>query len=400
MSYADLVVFALKALTGHRLRTALSMVGVSIGVAAVIVLTALGEGARRYVTEQFASLGSNLVIVIPGKTETSGALPGMGGAAHDLTVEDAITVRRMMPEVRAVVPISMGTEFVSHGDRRRQVPIAGTINEFLETRELHVLHGEFLPKGEWDRGAPIVVLGNKLGHELFPGEDPVGQVVRVGDARLRVIGVLDKAGSHMGMNADEIAYVPVATGLSLFNRASLFRIILKAGAHTDIEPTKKRVIAILTERHNEEDVTVLTQDAVIATFSSILTVLTLAISGIAAISLSVAGIGIMNVMLVSVSERTSEIGLLKALGAHRRQILAAFLTEAVALSAAGGVVGLVIGAAVVRLAVRLYPTLPASPPWWAVAAAMVVAVAVGAIFGVLPARRATRLDAVAALGRR
>jgi putative ABC transport system permease protein len=192
----------------------------------------------------------------------------------------------------------------------------------------------------------------------------------------------------------------VATGMSMLNRSSLFRVILKVNSHEEIEVASRRVREIMIERHGEEDVTLITQDAVISTFSAILGVLTLALGGIAAISLTVAGIGIMNVMLVSVSERTEEIGLLKALGVRSGQILAAFLVEALLLSTLGGLFGLAAGWGAVRLAVHLWPLFPAQPPLWAVLAALGISVGVGGVFGVLPARRATRLDPVASLARR
>ncbi|MFC2173245.1 ABC transporter permease, partial [Acidobacteriota bacterium] len=222
----------------------------------------------------------------------------------------------------------------------------------------------------------------------------------IGDWRMRVIGVLNEKGVQLGFNMDDVVLVPVATSMRMFNRTTLFRILVKGHTHADFDKMQHRIINLIAERHDEEDITCITQDAVIESFSSILSVLTLALGGIAAISLSVAGIGIMNVMLVSVSERTSEVGLLKAVGVRRRQVLAVFLTEAILIAAAGGFVGLAVGWSGVKILVSFYPTLPASPPAWAVTAAIAVSIGVGGVFGVLPAFRATRLDPVAALSRR
>jgi putative ABC transport system permease protein len=391
--------FAAKSLTGHRLRTALSLLGVTIGVAAVVILTALGEGARLYVVDQFASLGTNLLIVIPGYTETSGSF-GYGGVPNDLTLDDAQAVARLVPAARRVAPISMANDEVAYHERRRQVAVLGTTPEYQEARQLDMARGEFLPADDVDRGAPVVILGAKTARELFGSVEPVGKIVRVAGWRMRVIGVLAKQGTKMGMDFDDIAIVPVATAMQLFNQTSLFRILVQAHAYSDLEIAKDEVRELLIERHDEEDITVITQDAVLSTFNAVLGALTLAVGAIAAISLSVAGIGIMNVMLVSVSERTKEIGLLKALGVGRRQILAAFLTEAALISTAGGLLGLGLGWLAVRLLVRLYPALPASPPVWAVVAALVISVGVGVTFGLLPARRATRLDPVVALAGR
>ncbi len=399
MSPADLLRFSVKGITGHGLRTGLSLLGVGIGVAAVVVLTALGDGARKYVIDQFQSLGTNLLIVLPGKTETSGTL-GIGGVPNDLTLDDARAIGRFVPQARRVAPISMGTEEVSHRELSRHIPIVGTTPEYKEARRLTVAQGDFLPEDEFFRGAPVAVLGHKAARELFPGENPVGKVIRIGGWRMRVIGVLAKQGVKLALDFDDIAIVPVATGMKMFNRPSLFRILIQVHAHTDLDAAKRGILDLITERHQEEDVTVITQDAVVTTFAAILGTLTLFVTGVAAVSLSVAGFGIMNVMLVSVSERTREIGLLKAVGVARRQILAAFLAEAALISSAGGLLGLGLGWGLVRLGVRLFPALPASPPLWAVTAALAVSIGVGVVFGMLPAWRATRLDPVMALSRR
>jgi len=371
----------------------------AIGVAAVITLTALGEGARIYVIDQFASIGTNLLIVIPGKSETTG-IPGVAAGAHDITLQDAETILRVIPEAEKIAPLVVGTESVAHGARRRQVPIAGTTRDFLEVRRLVMGHGDFLPAADIQRGRPVVVLGSKLARELFPAEEPVGQVVRIGGWRMRVTGVLAPRGQQLGMDLDDIALVPVATAMRMFDRRSLFRIMVQVRGTAALGPVKDKVLKLFIQRHREEDVTVLTQDAVVATFSQILGVLTLAVGAIAAISLSVAGIGIMNVMLVSVSERTREVGLLRAVGVGRRQVLTVFLTEAALLSGAGGLLGLGAGWLAVRLMVQLYPALPASPPAWAVFASLGLALGVGILFGLLPARRAARLDPVLALASR
>jgi putative ABC transport system permease protein len=327
-------------------------------------------------------------------------MPGLGGVPHDLTLDDARALLRGVPEIEKAAPMVLGTETVAFGERRRQAAIFGSTHEALEVRHLTVSSGQFLPPLEWDRGSPIAVLGQTVAHELFPGRDPVGQVVRVGDWRMRVIGVLAPRGQQLGVNMDDVAIVPVATAMKMFNRTSIFRLVLQVRSHADLDRAKERIVRLLTERHGEEDVTAITQDAVLGALTSILRALTLALAGIASVSLAVAGVGIMNVMLVSVSERTREVGLLKALGAGRRQILAAFLAEAVLISSTGGLVGLAVGWLAVRAIVALYPALPATPPTWAVVAALSLSVAVGAVFGVLPARRATRLDPVAALAGR
>jgi len=225
-------------------------------------------------------------------------------------------------------------------------------------------------------------------------------VVRIGSWRMRVIGVLAARGTQLGMDVDDVVVVPVATAMRLLDRRTLFRVMVEVRSHVELAAAREQVLAVLAARHGEEDVTVLTEDALVATFSQILNTLTLALGAIAAVSLSVAGIGIMNVMLVSVSERTREVGLLRAVGVAQRQVLSLFLTEAALLSAAGGVAGLAVGFSAVRVLVQLFPALPAAPPAWAVLSAFGLALGVGVVFGWLPARRAARLDPVAALAGR
>jgi putative ABC transport system permease protein len=394
----DALRFAGTALLQNRRRSGLSLLGVAIGVIAVVSLTAIGEGALRYVTGQFASLGSSLVIVVPGKNETTGGVPhGIGGIPNDLTMEDAVAIERQVQEVRAAVPITLGTDAVSFEERSRQTPVIGATAEFERIQHLEIALGSFLPKGDIDRGAPVAVLGHRVAEELFDAANPLGESVRIGGWRMRVVGVLARRGTQIGLKLDESVFVPAATWMRMGNRSSLSRIMLDLHPRADPERAIEYVTALLSERHDEEDFTCISQDAVLDSLTSILHVLTLVLAGIAAVSLAVAGIGIMNVMLVSVSERTDEVGLLKALGASRRQILSIFLLEAILLSLLGGLVGLGLGLGLVRLGVALYPAVPAVTPLWAIASVMGLSLATGVLFGVLPAWRAARLDPVAAL---
>jgi putative ABC transport system permease protein len=244
------------------------------------------------------------------------------------------------------------------------------------------------------------VLGVRVAQELFGPESPLGQTVRIGDWRFRVVGTLAPKGRSVGFDLDDLVIVSVQTGMSMLNRTSLFRILLDVRSNADMRQARRDVLQLMQERHRADDITVISQDAVLSSFNKILGALTMALAGIASVSLAVAGVGIMNVMLVSVTERRAEIGLLKALGAENRQILRAFLTEAILLSASGGLLGLLAGWLTVRLFVGYYPSFPATPPAWAVGAAVVMSLVVGAVFGVWPARRAMRLDPVAALSRR
>ena len=398
----DTTRFAIGAATGNRLRTVLLMLAMSIGVAAGVMLTALGDGARRYVVNEFSSLGTNLVIVLPGRTQTGGFSPAnvITGTPRDLTVEDAKAVTRATA-VRRVAPVVVGTSEISAGGRLREALVVGTTTEYLSLRSFTMAQGHFLPEEDWGRGSPVIVLGAKMRADLFGSAPALGQFVRIGDRRFRVIGILGSSGTGLGMNTDELAIVPVATAQQMFNTNSLFRILVEARNRDAVLIAKDQVREMIKVRHGgEEDVTTITQDAVLATFDRLLGTLTLGVAGIAAISLAVAGILVMNVMLVSVSQRTSEIGLLKALGATEATVRNAFLTEAAMLSSAGALIGYGLGqfgAWVIRV---LYPTLPAFPPQWAVIAALGTALVTGLLFGALPARRAAALDAVTALAKR
>jgi putative ABC transport system permease protein len=402
MRTADLIYFARGAATGNPLRAGLLVLAMAIGVAAVVVLTALGDGARRYVMNEFSSLGSNLVIVLPGRSQTGGFNPGnaITNTPRDLTIDDAQALQRA-PSVARVAPLAVGTSEISFGGKLREVMVAGTTSQYVAVRNMALAQGRFLAPGDWRRGASEVVIGANVRNEIFGSQTALGQLVRVGDRRMRVVGVLASSGQGLGMNTDELVFVPVSLAQALFNSNTLFRILVEANGRESIDAAKAQVAEILKLRHEgEEDVTVITQDAVLATFDKLLGALTLAVAGIAAISLAVAGILVMNVMLVSVAQRTGEIGLLKALGATGGTIRQLFLVEASMLSLAGALVGYglgQLGAAIIRL---LYPTFPAYPPDWAVLAGLGTALVTGVLFGVMPARRAAQLDPVQALSKR
>jgi putative ABC transport system permease protein len=401
MSPEDTLRFGLRAITGARGRTWLMLIAMAISVGSVVVLTALGEGARSYVMGEFSSLGTHLLIVLPGRSETTGGHPPiMGETPRDLTIEDATALYRSHA-VRRVAPISVGSAPVSYGAREREVSVIGTTAEMLEVRELTLAQGSFLPPGDPSRGSAVCVLGAELKRELFGTRRALGEWVRIGDRRFRVIGILAHKGQSLGVDIADTAMIPVASAQAVFNTYGLFRVLVQAKTREAIPRAKQAVVDILRERHDgEEDVTVLTQDAVLATFDRILTTLTLAVGGIAAISLAVAGILIMNVMLVSVSQRTSEIGLLKAIGASRGQIMRLFLTESAMLSLLGAATGMAVAYAGIWVLQQFFPSFPFEVPMWSLGAAVLMALITGLVFGVLPARRAARLDPVEALARR
>ncbi len=401
MKLIDVLLFASGSLRGSRTRTLLMILAMSIGVAAVVVLTGLGEGARRYVINQFSSLGTNLLIVFPGRTETAGIGPGMllGQIPRELILDDAQALLRSRA-IRRIAPLTVGASQISQGALNREVAVLGSTADLLEVRHMSMGQGQFLPAGDVYSSESVCVLGAKIKRELFGQQHAIGAWVRLGDRRFRVIGVLAAQGESMGFNTDEIVIVPVVSAHMLFNTSGLFRILIEAKSRDAIEQAKRDAEQILSQRHGgERDVTVITQDAVLATFDRILRALTLAVGGIAAISLAVAGILIMNVMLIAVSQRVREIGLLKALGAPANQIRNLFFAEAILLSGIGSVAGLVLGEIGTRVIAQIYPSLPVSAPWWAVLAAFGTALGTGILFSVWPARRAARLDPVMALAR-
>lgn len=398
---ADIVRFSWGTLRGSPTRSALILIAMAIGVSAVLLLTSLGEGVRRYITGEFASLGTNLVIVFPGRSETAGFNPStmMGETPRDLTLDDALALRHSS-NVRRIAPINVGSANVSWRERSRESVILGSTQDLLSIRHWEMGQGRFLPKMELSHTKPVAIIGSKIRKELFGAQRALGKWIRIGERRFRIIGILASEGRSIGVDVQETIVIPVASAQQLFDTASLFRILVEAKNPGTIEPVKHFIIDTLQKRHQgEKDVTVITQDAVLETLDRILRALTYAVAGIAAISLAVAGILIMNVMLVAVSQRTAEIGLLKALGASSRQIEILIVTEAVMLSVTGAGMGLLLGELGSFFIRRAFPTLPAYPPGWAFIAALAVALISGLVFSLMPARRASRLDPVLALSR-
>lgn len=401
MHLHDTIEFALHALHGSMTRTLLTLLAMAIGVASVVLLTSLGEGARLYITDQFSSLGSNLLIVLPGRNETTGgAPPMMGETPRDLTLQDAVALTRSS-HVRRVAPLVVGSAPVSWEGREREVTVLGSTASLYAVRHLSMHRGQFLPEMEMTRGSSECVLGYTLYKELFGVESALGEWVRVNQNRCRVIGVLEEEGVSIGTDMGDVLIMPVASAESLFNVTSLFRILVEARSKEVLDRAQHHILDTIRQRHDgEDDVTVLSQDSLLSTFNRILSTLTYSLGGIAAVSLVVAGIMIMNVMLVAVTQRTSEIGLLKALGAPRRQILLLFLTESAFLSLIGALLGLAIGLGGNWLLQGYFPDFPFVAPDWALWAGVAVALSTGILFGLMPARRAAALNPVEALSGR
>ena len=332
MKPQDTLHFSYQALRAYPGRTALILLAMCIGVAAIILLTSLGEGARLYVIGQFQGLGSNLLIVLPGRSETTGGAPPMlGTTPRDLTLDDALALQRS-PAIKDVAPIILGAAPVAYESREREVTIMGSTPALLSARQLDLALGQSLPDTNPRVATAVCLLGETVWKELFGNRPALGAWVRIGESRFRVIGVLAGKGQSLGSDMSDMVVIPVASARNLFNAPSLFRIIVTASSQGQLSQAEQDIEQIIRQRHDgENDITIIAQDSLIGTFDNILGALTWALGGIAAISLIVAGILIMNVMLVAVSQRKAEIGLLKALGAPTSQVLRLFLTEATLL---------------------------------------------------------------------
>ena len=401
MQIRDILSFSMQAATANRGRTLLMLLAMAIGVSSVVVLISLGDSARIYVIDQFSSLGTNLLIVLPGRSETTGGPPPLlGETPRDLTLEDAIALTRSRT-VRRIAPIIAGSAPVSVHNLEREMLVLGSTSEIFEIRHLDLSQGAFLPPGDPTRAEAICVIGLTGKKELFGNQPAIGRWLRIGDRRFRVIGILASPGVSLGEDLGDMVIIPVAAAQSLFNASSLFRILVEATSPEGMEQTRQSILDTIRGRHEgEEDITVITQDAILATFDRIFKALTLSVAGIAAISLVVAGIMIMNVMLVAISNRKAEIGLLKALGASKGQIMKLFLTESTILSSIGAAIGLMLALLGIQLAAFLFPQFPLYIAPWSPAIALGVALITGIIFGVFPARRAASLEPALSLARR
>ncbi|RZO95746.1 MAG: FtsX-like permease family protein, partial [Gammaproteobacteria bacterium] len=400
MRLKDLLFLSYTTLIRYPLRTIMLLIATSIGVMAVILLTAVGEGARDYITGEFRSLGTNLLIVIPGRNETSGggSPAGLAGLSpRPLTIEDAQSLSQI-DNIRRIAPLVMGEAPAQYDGLERAAPIIGTTPEFLIIRQWEMESGSFLPGASMRYSPPVCAIGKEIKSELFGDDIAIGEWMRIGDRRCRVAGVIAEEGRTIGLDVQKAVVIPVALGTALFNRDSLFRIMVDVENSSRMDQTKQSILSLIKRRHQgKEDITVIKQDTVLQSFDNIFNVLTMALGSIASISLFVAGILIMNVMLVAVSQRQAEIGLLKAIGAQNKQINNLFVVEAIMLSGLGAIMGLILGHSVTYALKVAFPTFNFLPPMWASYVSLIVALLSGIVFGLLPARRAAKLDPVEAL---
>ncbi|HSF18316.1 MAG TPA: ABC transporter permease [Vicinamibacteria bacterium] len=397
MSTASLLRFALTSVSGHRLRSALSTLGIAIGIGSVILLTSIGEGTRRYILGQFTQFGTNLIAINPGKAETLG-IPGvLGGTTHKLTLDDMEALGRL-PSIEKIVPVVFGMARVEAQERGRSVFVYGVTPDIPDVWKFHVRQGSFWTGDDPQRRQAAAVLGPTLKRELFGNENALGSFVRIGGARFRVVGVMEPKGQFLGFDIDDSAYIPVASAMRIFNVDEVNEIDLIYRGTVRLQTVVDQVTRLLVDRHSgNEDFTITTQEAMLDVMGNVMNVVTVAVGAIAGISLLVGAIGILTMMWIAVGERTHEIGLIRAVGASRRQVQAVFLAEAVALATAGGGIGLLGGIGVSTLLQAAVPGLPVHTPLNFVGLALAVSFLTGVLSGVVPALKASGLDPIEAL---
>lgn len=396
MRATDFIAFAWHALTAHRLRTALSALGIAVGITAVILLTSIGRGLHSFVIDEFTQFGTNIIGITPGRTDTRGGPIGAINTVRPLSIDDALALRRA-PHVLATDPTVQGNGDVENEGRSRRVMIYGVSHQMAQVMRMKVSSGDFLPDDDPRSARAMVVLGAKVARELFGEANPLGARVRVGSERYRVVGVMEAKGQVLGLDLDDTVYIPVGRALEMFNRESLMEIHLTYEPTAPLAEVEAAIRRVLMDRHGREDFTITPQQKMLETFGTILDAITFAVAAIGGISLLVGGIGILTILTIAVSERTAEIGLLRAIGATRQRILAIFLGEAAVLAAFGGAAGLGLGLLILLILKLALPALPVETPWSYALAAEAMAIAVGLTAGVLPARRAARLDPLEAL---
>ena len=396
MLATDTVHFATSAVTANRLRSTLTALGIAVGIAAVVLLTSIGTGVQRFVLAEFTQFGTNLVAVVPGKTETFGMSTAAIGNVRPLTLDDAAALERV-ESVVAVVPVLQGNAEVKGGGRTRRTMVLGVGPEVPDVWRMNVSTGRFLPRDDERSPRSYAVLGSKVREQLFGDRSPLGQRLRVGGDRYRIVGVMESKGQFLGFDLDDAVYVPAAKALELFDRESLMEIDLLYRPGAAVKTVEAAVRRMMMARHGREDFTIITQQRMLDVLGSVLNVLTFAVAALGGISLFVGGVGILTIMTIAVGERTGEIGLLRAIGATRGHILRLFLFESLLLAAVGGAAGLVLGFGLAAFLGLAVPALPVQPSIGYVLLAEVLALVIGLTAGIAPARHAAAMQPLEAL---
>jgi putative ABC transport system permease protein len=397
MRIQDLMRLASQSLFAYRLRSVLTVLGIVIGIAAVVLLTAIGKGIHHFVLTEFSQFGTHLITVVPGKAKTFGLSAGVISNVRPLSLADAEALQRLK-EVLATVPVVQGSVQVELGRRLRRTTVFGVGPRAPEVWRMSVGFGRFLPPDDYRSARPFAVLGARVHKELFPDHlHSLGARIRIGGDPYRVIGVMAPKGQMLGFDLDDTVYLPVGRAMPMFNRESLMEIDLLYRAGADLDEVAQAIKQLLIRRHGHEDFTLITQKQMLDSLDSMLEVLTLGVALLGGISRAVGGGGILTVMTIAVSERIAEIGLLRAIGAERRQILWFFLNEAIVLGGTGGLIGVALGIALVGAVAAVFPALPVNLAWGYAALALVLSLVIGLLAGVLPALRAASLQPLEAL---
>ena len=392
----DSIKLAMDAILSQRMRSFLTALGIAVGIASVVLLTSIGEGIHKFVLSEFTQFGTNLMAVSPGRTTTAGMSGAIISNVRPLSIDDALALERH-PRILGMVPFVQGNAPVEFGKRSRRAYVFGVNSQVPDVWQMKVAVGRFLPDDDPRTARAFAVLGKKVRDELFGAMNPLGRRIRIGGERFRIIGVMEPKGQMLGFDLDDAVYIPTARALAMFDRESLMEIDLIYAAGSNVDAIVKNVKAMLMERHGLEDFTITTQEQMLDVLGSVLDILTLAVGALGGISLLVGGVGILTIMTISVNERKAEIGLFRAIGANRRQILSLFIGEAVVLASIGGFAGLMIGAGGAWFLGATIPALPTHTPWVYVFLAEILAVVIGLLTGVLPALKAANLDPIEAL---
>jgi len=396
MFVRDVTKLAMQTVASHRMRSFLTALGISVGIAAVVLLTSLGEGIHRFVLSEFTQFGTNLIGINPGKVSTTGISGAMISNVRPLSLNDSLALAKL-PRVIASVPVVQGNAAVEYGKRSRRTYIFGVGAAATTVWQIKVAQGRFLPDDDPRIARAFAVLGSKVKVELFGSDNPLGRRVRIGSERYRVLGVMESKGQMLGFDLDDAVYIPAARAMALFNQESLMEIDLLYAAGSSSADVARKAKKMLIARHGSEDFTITTQDQMMDVLGSILNILTIAVGALGGISLLVGGVGILTIMTIAVHERTGEIGLMRAVGASRKQILSIFISEAIVLASLGGLAGLVLGTGGAWLLGKIVPALPTHTPWSYVVFSELLAAFIGLLAGVLPARHAAHLDPIEAL---
>lgn len=396
MLFTDLLNLTTSSFLAYRMRSFLTGLGIAVGIMAVILLTSIGEGLHQFVLSEFSQFGTNLIAIQPGKAQTQGGSVGIFGSVRTISIEDAMALRHL-PNIEYVNPSVTGNAELRFGGKTRRSTVFGAGHDMPKVMASSVALGSFLPDDDPTQPRALVVLGSKVRQELFAGQNPLGSYLRVGGQRYRVVGVMESKGQMLGFDLDDTVFIPAARALELFNRPGLMEIQVSYRPNASLDGVLHTITALLKARHGREDFTLIPQEKALEVLGSVLDVITFAVGALGGISLLVGGVGILTIMTMAVTERTAEIGLLRALGAREGQVLTLFLGEAILLSALGGLAGLGLGTGIAQALHWLFPALPVRTPWLFAVVAELSAISIGLIAGVAPARRAARLNPVEAL---